>query len=191
MSITEYHANVIFRLRRSNRVFLQLQFEAFYTVNLLNQFYVLCVLILMSGIDKDISESKVVSFADDTRIYHQINNDDHTNQLQTNLNKMYNWSVTNNMLFNASKFQSICYSSHASVDSNFIYKDYEDNQIAWFDHVKYLGIYMSQNLTFVEQIKTVYNKCSQLMGWILRTFISRERTVMLLLFKSLVLSRVT
>ena len=36
----------------------------------------------------------------------------------------------------------------------------------------------------------VYNKCSQLMGWILRTFISRERTVMLLLFKSLVLSRV-
>ena len=50
---------------------------------------------------------------------------------------------------------------------------------------------MSQNLTFVEQINTViYIKCSQLMGWILRTFISRERTVMLLLFKSLVLSRV-
>ena len=103
---------------------------------------------------------------------------------------MYNWSVTNNMLFNASKFQSICYSSHASVDSNFIYKDHEDNPIAWFDHVKDLGIYMSQNLTFVEQINTVYIKCSQLMGWILRTFISRERTVMLLLFKSLVLSRV-
>ena len=33
---TEYHANVSLRLRRSNRVFLQLQFEAFYTVNLLN-----------------------------------------------------------------------------------------------------------------------------------------------------------
>ena len=49
---------------------------------------------------------------------------------------------------------------------------------------------MSQNLTFVKQINTVYNKCSQLMGWILRTFISRERTVTLLLFKSLVLSRV-
>ena len=62
-------------------------------------------------------------------------------QLQTDLNKMYNWSVTNNMLFNASKFQSICYSSHASVDSNFIYKDHEDNPIAWFDHVKDLGIY--------------------------------------------------
>ena len=49
---------------------------------------------------------------------------------------------------------------------------------------------MSQNLTFVEQMNTVYDKCSQLMGWILRTFISRERTVMLLLFKSLDLSRV-
>ena len=40
---------------------------------------------------------------------------------------------------------------------------------------------MLQNLTFVQQINTVYNKCSQLMGCILRTFISRERTVMLLL----------
>ena len=86
-------------------------------------------LILMSDIDKDISESKVVSFADDTRIYHQIDSDDSTNQLQIDLNKMYNWSVTNNMLFNASKFQSICYSSHASVDSKFIYKEHEDNPI--------------------------------------------------------------
>ena len=52
-------------------------------------------LILMSDIDKDISESKVVSFADDTHIYHQIDSDDSTNQLHTDLNKMYNWSVTN------------------------------------------------------------------------------------------------
>ena len=104
------------------------------------------VLLLMSDIDKDISESKVVSFADDTRIYHQIDSDDSTNQLQTDLNKMYNWSVTNNMLFNASKFQSICYSSHASVDSNFIYKDHEDNPIAWFDHVKDLGIYICHKI---------------------------------------------
>ena len=131
-------------------------------------------LILMSVIDKDIPESKIVSFADDTRIYHQIDSDDSTNQLQTDLNKMYNWSLTNNMLFNTSKFLSICYSSHASVDSNFNYNDHEDNLIAWFDHVKDLGIYMSQNLIFVEQINTVYYKCSQLMGWILRTFISRS-----------------
>ena len=60
-------------------------------------------LIRMSDIDKDISESKVVSFADDTHIYHKINSDDSTNRLQTDLYKMYNWSVTNNMLFNASK----------------------------------------------------------------------------------------
>ena len=33
---TEYHANDRFRLRRSNSVLLQLQFEAFYPVNLLN-----------------------------------------------------------------------------------------------------------------------------------------------------------
>ena len=106
------------------------------------------------------------------------------------MNPVYNWRVTNSIAFNASKFQSISYSSHASVDTNFNYKDHKDNPIAWFDHVKDLVIYMSQNLTFVEQLNTVYNKCSQPMDWILKTFISRERTVMLLLLKSLVLFRV-
>ena len=92
-----------------------------------------CVVSYSNVRHKDISESKVVSFADDTRIYHQIYSNDSTNQLQTDLNIMYNQSVTNNMLFNTSKFQPICYSSHASIDTNFNYKDHGDNPIAWFD----------------------------------------------------------
>ena len=95
------------------------------------------LLILMSDIDEDIAESKVVSFADGTRIYHQIDNEDNTNQLQADLDKMYNWSVTDNMLFNASKFQSIRCSSYASIGTNFNFKDHEDNPFAWFDHVKH------------------------------------------------------
>ena len=47
-----------------------------------------------------------------------------------------------------------------------------------------LGVYMSSNSNF-----DVYKRCSNLTGWILRTFNSRETTTMMTLFKSLVLSR--
>ena len=53
---------------------------------------------------------------------------------------------------------------------------HEDNPIVKDFH---LGINMSQNLTFVEQINTVCVH-SLRAAWILRTLICRERTVMLL-----------
>ena len=100
---------------------------------------------------------KVASFADDTHIYHKIDSDNSTSQLQTDLNIMYNWSVTNNMLFNA-KFQSINYSSHASGGTDFYYTDHEDNPIDWFNHVKTFGIYMPQNLNICN---VLLNKSTQ------------------------------
>ena len=48
---------------------------------------------------------------------------------------------------------------------------------------------MSSNCTFDFHVSCVYKRCSNLSGWILRTFITRETKTMMTLFKSLVLSR--
>ena len=48
---------------------------------------------------------------------------------------------------------------------------------------------MSGNCSFEFHIKNVCKKCTNLSGWILRTFSTRDITTMLTLFKSLVLSR--
>ena len=48
---------------------------------------------------------------------------------------------------------------------------------------------MSSNCTFDLHISIVYKQCSNLAGWILRTFTIRDTQLMLTLYKSLVVSR--
>ena len=54
--------------------------------------------------------------------------------------------------------------------------------------VKDLGILMSENCDFNSHMASVAKKCSRLCGWILGTFSTRSKSVLLTLFKSIVLS---
>ena len=63
------------------------------------------------------------------------------------------------------------------------------NIISPSTHVVDLGISMSSDFTFDLHISNLYRRCSNLAGWILRTFTMRDPHLMLTLFKSLVLSR--
>ena len=51
------------------------------------------------------------------------------------------------------------------------------------------GIYMSGDCTFNYHISSLPKKCVNLADWILRTFYTRDCITMLILFKSIVLSR--
>ena len=53
------------------------------------------------------------------------------------------------------------------------------------NNLKDLGIIMSSNCSFEQHIIELCKRCTGLCGWILRTFSSRESTVMMTLFKSL------
>ena len=74
------------------------------------------------------------------------------------------------------------YKSNAYIDPSM-------NIISPSTHVLDLGISMSSNCTFDLHISNLYRRCSNLSGWILRTFTMRDPHLMLTLFKSLVLSR--
>ena len=52
-----------------------------------------------------------------------------------------------------------------------------------------LGIIMSKDCLFDSHIFSLSRKCKNLAGWILRSFVSRDKLTMLTLFKSLVISR--
>ena len=58
----------------------------------------LLVLILMSDIDIRVLNAKVVSFADDTRLYSKISYAEDCDSLQSDLNCVYDWAKTNNMV---------------------------------------------------------------------------------------------
>ena len=61
-------------------------------------------IIMISDINKDILSSKIISFADDTRVYTNITQIENSDSLQTDLNYIYLWAINNNMLFNHQKF---------------------------------------------------------------------------------------
>ena len=149
----------------------------------------LLFLIMLADINKDISESNLISFADDTRIYSKINDVTDCGTLQQDLNHVYDWASINNMFFNAHKFYyvSFCPNKYSSLSNVYINPEY--NIISPSSNVLDLGVYISSNCTFDFHVASVYKRCSNLTGWILRTFTTRETITMMTLFKSLVLSR--
>ncbi len=147
-------------------------------------------LILISDINSDIKHCKISSFADDTRLYSAISNPYDCDKLQVDLNSVYKWAERNNMQFNSDKFKYLCFHTKQSMNTENVYISPTHSIINPSNSVKDLGVLMSSNSSFEIQIDKAVKTCSQLVGWILRTFSTRDRITMLTLFKSLVLPRI-
>ena len=141
----------------------------------------LLFLIMISDIDKDVS-------ADDTRLYSGVGDVADCDKLQLDLNAVYDWASSNNM-FLTPKSLVMFFSSNMSAYKSNLYIDPAMNIIGPSTHVRDLGVSMSSNCTFDFHISNLYKRCSNLAGWILRTFTIRDPQVMLTLYKSLVMSR--
>ena len=63
----------------------------------------LLFIIMIADINKDIACSKLISFADDTRVNNEISDTEDCDSLQRDLNSVYKWASDNNMFFNAQK----------------------------------------------------------------------------------------
>ena len=96
-------------------------------------------LVLISDINQNIEESKIISFADDTRLYTPIYSVDDCDSLQSDLQSVYDWAHSNNMDFNSGKFNHLCFSasSDMSVCSN-AYISPEMNLIDTFPMLGYV-----------------------------------------------------
>ena len=105
----------------------------------------LLFLIMLADINKDILESNLISFADDTRIYSKINDVTDCDTLQQDLNHVYDWASTNNMFFNAQKFYYVSFSPNKYSSLSNVYINPEYNIISPSSNVLDLGVYMSSN----------------------------------------------
>ena len=57
-----------------------------------------------SDIDEGITNSKIISFADDTRLYNSVSEVEDCDLLQVDLDTIYKWADANNMTFNSNMF---------------------------------------------------------------------------------------
>ena len=149
----------------------------------------LLFLILLGDIDKSVSSAFVSSFADDTRVGHRIKTAEDINSLQEDLKAIYQWSADNNMKFNSENFECIRYGKRRDIHETTVYLSDTNTVIAPKDQIKDLGVLISSNCLFKNQIDNVVKTASKLCGWILRTFKTRTPRLMILLWKSLVLSK--
>ena len=69
----------------------------------------LLFLIIIGDIDKSALTAFLSSFADDTRVGHWVKTREDLQNLQRDLDKIYEWTTKNNMEFNSSKFESLRY----------------------------------------------------------------------------------
>ena len=81
----------------------------------------LLFIIMIADINRDVDSSKLISFADDTRVYRQIADIEDCESLQQDLNSVYKWASDNNMFFNAKKFHYLPLSSSKASNKSNIY----------------------------------------------------------------------
>ena len=149
----------------------------------------LLFLIMISDIDKDIKSSTLISFADDTRLYTNVDSPSDCDNMQSDLDSVYEWASTNNMFFNSKKFNYISFSPQLQSNTTNVYITPNSNIINHSNTVLDLGIHMSHDCSFDFHITKLSKKCFNLSDMILRSFLTRERLTMLTLFKSIILSR--
>ena len=130
--------------------------------------------------------TSATSFADDTRVQRGVRNTTDCEDLQADLDQIYQWAESVNMKFNSSKFECLRFWADQDNAPKFQYTAPDKSLIEVKSDLRDLGVRISSNLSFHIHIENTILAGSRLVGWGLRTFRSRSRSVMLTLLKRLV-----
>ena len=133
-----------------------------------------------------VTNSSVKIFADDTKVYKEIKNENDVNDLQKAIDEMYNWTQTWLLKFNAEKCKLLHLGSNNNKYDYFIGTEEKRVLLDKSDLEKDLGIHVDQNLNFKEHIKKTVKKASYACYKILRNFSFKDDNILVPLFKSLV-----
>ena len=124
-------------------------------------------------------------FADDTKIYNDVNNSD---VIQSDLYKMQEWTEVWNLYFNVSKCK-VMHLGKKNDCKDYVMKIESCNQkLETCDEEKDLGITFDNSLNFDIHIDNIIKKANQMIGVIKRTFTYLDKEIFVRLYKSLVRS---
>ena len=78
----------------------------------------------------------------------------------------------------------------SGLQSQRVYKTPDDQDIVNKETIKDLGVYISSSGSFKEHIKIYVKETQKIAAWTLRTFLSREKRVLKVLLKQLIVPKI-
>ena len=121
-------------------------------------------LIMINDLPDSVFNSIVSIFADDTRVTKVIKNEEDIEELQNDLNRVYEWQEKNNLLFNSKKIQILRHGGRRDLKENNYPKPSGTEAIEEKDVVTDLGVKFNNKADFSDHIDKVCSKTSQKSG---------------------------
>lgn len=111
--------------------------------------------------------SPVCLFADDCVLYRKITNDTDIACLQSDLNNIISWCNLWHMDLNVSKCKSMRISRNKLPSPDYFLKD---TLLESVESYKYLGVHITNNLSWARQIEYVTSNANRMLGYLKRNF---------------------
>ncbi|CAM5076373.1 unnamed protein product [Eretmochelys imbricata] len=130
------------------------------------------------------SGSVLIKFADDTKLESIANLERDRDIIQEDLDDLVNWSNSNRMKFNSEKYKDM----HLGINNkNFSY-NLGTHQLEVTEEEKDLGVLVDHRMTMSRQCDIAVKKANAVLGCSRRGISSRDKEVLVLLYKALVRS---
>ena len=130
----------------------------------------LLFLIFINDLDEDIL-SRLKKFADDTKLYREINSNKDCESLQNDIDKLEGWSVEWKMLFNVDK----CSVMHVGRQNNKHEYNMGSSKINSIILEKDLGVLFDSNIKFSNQCTVAASNANRMLGLIRRNILHKVR----------------
>ena len=138
-------------------------------------------LIYINDIDAGLT-SRLLKFADDTKLFRAVTNRNDIDLLQDDLNKLCNWSKDWLMPFNVDKCKIMHVGRGVTSNEYFMHA----SKLIDVDNECDLGVIIQNDLKVSSQCNKVCKTANRILGMISRTFIYKSESILLKLYKSLV-----
>ena len=138
-------------------------------------------LIYINDLEEGVT-SKILKFADNTKLFRKIKGNGDKQQLQDDIDKLIKWSEKWQMLFNFQK----CKCLHAGHGNTGVNYEMGGTIICKTVKEKDLGVTMNANMKVSEQCRIAASKGNQILGMIRRNITYKEKGLIVPLYKALI-----
>lgn len=127
----------------------------------------LLFIIYINDIKECIINCKFLLYADDLKIYRVVESEFDCLRIQSDLDRLNDYCLSNNLFINYSKCHSISFTRNKNI-INFSYK-IKDTLIKKVEVIKDLGVFLDSKWSFERHVELLVNSCNKMLGFISRT----------------------